>query len=379
MKTQTDFMKRLNEDYELRFLKELYEAQLRMANDVLGGPLPPTDLFIRPILEYDGTSPYEGNIIYTSPDIWIGGSEAFTVEELVNNYGQSRDSNINLNRANYIYVRAKNAGTADISDRVVKLYYCDSQYVCWPKDWHPIPIIYDEKEKEVKYTASLGTTAAGKICAHDKPFYWLNPPTPKAGSHYCLIAQITNEDETFNPKPKSDLCNIDFAKMLREQCLWGQRNVNTFSSNETVSSVSKLNVSDNEGDGGEYMLMIKSTNAKGVVFDISCTKKDSKGNPIKVSPTTISDDSSFVAGCSFYMEKGYEAYATTYLHKDSIASGQVCSIQPTLYFPGKNSEMDFAVRNHLIDFESSVAALDNGLRTNAVPLISLGGVQVKVK
>lgn len=367
--TEKQLIKRLLEDSELKNLREMFLAQ-RACN---AEPEVPNDLFLRPVLEYDGTTAYTGSTVYTSPDIWIAGMGVETREDLVSRYNETHDANVELGKNNNIYIRAKNASTQQLKDRIVRLYYCESQYVCWPSYWEPI-----KTDQDLDY-ARFGDVGAGEIVAALNSFFWERVSKPSSGEHYCLIAQVDNEAGTLNPKPIGEIKRVDFANMLRQKCLWGQRNVNVLDRGAVVCNKSAITTDGPDDRAGEYVIMLNTTDCKGLSIEIQCSQKDSKGDDIRLSKTVITDDHGTMTGCDFYLEPNYKAYASTYLYVDGLDPQKEPSVSSRFMAVGADNELDYAVKNQLIDFESSVLAYDLGVRNSATPLIPMGGIKFTIK
>lgn len=367
--TEKQLIKRLLEDSELKELKEMFMAQKAYDAE----PKIPNDLFLRPVLKYDGTTAYTGSIVHTCPDIWIAGIGVETRDDLVSRYNESHDENIELGKNNNIYVRAKNASTRQLTDRIVRLYYCESQYICWPSYWIPI-----KTDQDLDY-AKFGNVGAGEVVAALNSFFWERVPKPSSGEHYCLIAQIDNEKGTLNPRPAEDINRVEFANLLRQTCLWGQRNVNVLNKGDVVCNKSAITTDSPKDREGEYVIMLSTKDCKGLSIEIQCSQKDSKGNDIRLSKTTITDDYGTMAGCDFYLKRDYKAYASTYLYLEGLAPQKEPFVNSRFMVVGADNELDYAVKNQLIDFESSVLAYNLGIRNSATPLIPMGGIKFSVK
>lgn len=113
-------------------------------------------------------------------------------------YGTSPGASnvITVNEQNYIYVRAKNTGTAT-QNGTCYLFYSLSNLLLFPSNWVQIHYGgYDPAHDTMGI--GMSNVSPGSIIVTDKPFVWDRPQMPSAGNHYCLITLCSDNSESIS-------------------------------------------------------------------------------------------------------------------------------------------------------------------------------------
>lgn len=289
--------------------------------------------FMRPNLANIGTVPAKGTLS-SCPDIWISGTSPLADYQAVlaseEKYATECSCGVTAGMSNYIYVRAKNGGTENIT-RNVSLYYAQSDAIQWPSRWKDNRIGTDISPTG---KAMLNNMAPGEIKVCDRPFVWTNTPKPNNSTHFCLIAQI-NDDANSNPFPDVSSA-LDMADLVANNLQWGWRNIQTFDSGSKIECSYTINLTvpaDMSDDICEFSCEIAPKNLSGFQVGFSCSQPDSKGNPIFLDKTNIVQDSGQILGCRCFLKPGYNALVTVYLYNDnkkSVPSGAIFPFEPFL-------------------------------------------------
>lgn len=353
-------------------------------------------IYMRPNQNNDGTVP-AGSPLCSCPDIWIGGLNP------VNNYQsalatatsyatQSGDS-ITQGGPNYLYVRGKN-GTAIPRTTKVQLYGVPCAAIQWPGNWvnFAIPTDLDHPDGTPPiYTSSMVNLAPGNIGVAADTFVWANPQPPTDGSsHYCLITWLNNDS---NPFPDV-FTQLDMSALVTNNLQFGWRNVAMQSAQSpTIQISTQLIIPDDVTAGSrEYSLQVTNngfaanTDNNGWTFSLSCSRVDSKGNPISISNTAMPEKAHFV-GVRCWLEPGYSATLTLNLYRNNgpvSQAGASMDVTPAYYSDGTQAELEEALQRGLVDFAMSHAlhsAYRGGttadIRPRAVVLLGADGLRIK--
>lgn len=253
--------------------------------------------FLRPNLSADGSIPASGPF-YTSPDIWISGTQPIDPSTIITDasYGTQSGNNIALNETNYLYVRGKN-GSSTAQTNTVQMYYAASSLIQWPSDWQNNVIQTDQGSP----TSTITNLAAGAIGVAANTFQWTNvPPVPAGSDHYCVFAQLNDANDD-NPFPTIG-STVDMSALITNNLGWGWRNTvevagATFSFNQMLTIPANL-------QAGTYMLYVQPKGYVGWQVGFTCSQLDSHGNAITMAPTTITTNGQFV-GVPCYLEPGF--------------------------------------------------------------------------
>lgn len=290
-------------------------------------------VFMRPNLNNIGTVPATGTLS-SSPDIWVNGTSPLADYQNVlatdEKYEQECTNGVTAGMSNYIYVRAKNAGSEKATQNV-SLYYAQSDAIQWPSNWKDNRIGTDISPNG---KAMLDSILPGEIKVCDRPFVWTKTPNPENGTHFCLIAQI-NDDKNSNPFPDISSA-LDMSNLVSNNLQWGCRNIQTFNSGSIIENSYTINLTvpaDLSDDICEFSCEVSPEKLSGFQVGFTCSQPDSKGNPIFLDKTNIVQDSGQVLGCRCFLKPGYSALVTVYLYNDdkkTVPSGAKFPFEPFL-------------------------------------------------
>lgn len=278
------------------------------------------NVYMRPNLENVGNVPALGTMS-DSPDIWISGIEPVADYQNVlasdENYMQDCKTGVTAGMTNYIYVRAKNGGNEKMTKNV-SLFYAQSNAIQWPSNWKDNRIGTDVSEMN---KVMLNDIMPGEVKVGDRPFVWEKTPKPDNDTHFCLIAQI-NDDQNSNPFPEI-WSALDMAALVADNLQWGWRNIQTFDSGSIIKTSYSFNLTvpiDISDDICEFRCLVSPENLKGFQIEFSCSQTDSRGNKIALEKTEIIQDHDQILGCKCYLARGYAALITVYLYNDNKQS-----------------------------------------------------------
>jgi DNA-binding beta-propeller fold protein YncE len=163
---------------------------------LLRSPLAATysGLFLRHYLGEQPGSPKDG--WSASPDVIPYGKttepnpSVFTTPE---GYAKDCGRDVALLNDNYVYVRGRNVGTAEITSRVY-FYYTPGALALWPANWRSDKVSVNDVERNwVDVTAPPNGVGVGA-----SPFVWIPDDLDPATDHYCVIAWAADGP---NPQP----------------------------------------------------------------------------------------------------------------------------------------------------------------------------------
>lgn len=333
-------------------------------------------LYMRPNLENSGQIP-AGLPLSSSPDIWLAGdnpvSDYKTSLITDTSYGKQSENNVVVNKDNFIYVRAKN-GSSQLATNNITLYYADGSVIQWPSKWVDNVIGTDLGKTE---KAQIINLAPGAIGIGDRPFVWRSVPPYKGNCHYCLIAQI-NDDQNSNPFP-SISSSIDMGKLVSNNLRWGWRNINTIDKGESVEWCYNTMLTvpvDIEDESREYILFLNPVNVPiGCKVAFTCSQPDSKNHEIVMNPTEVTGDGQ-IMGCKCTLEPGFTAMVTVYLYnplKKTIPLECALNFEADYYSTYKELEKHNALELFNMDYNNFIT---NNLRMECKyggAIIRLGG------
>ncbi|TSD83483.1 hypothetical protein FFK22_037555 [Mycobacterium sp. KBS0706] len=142
------------------------------------------------------------------PDIILNGttpaenpSDFTTADGYATDYGDT----VQMEAANYVYLRALNATSGPLSGSAW-LYYAEGDLALWPSKWQRANI---QVGGEAMNYLPIAATAANQICVTGRPFIW-TPPAFQSGhsasDHYCVISWM--ENPPLKPPPWTPLDDI---------------------------------------------------------------------------------------------------------------------------------------------------------------------------
>lgn len=245
------------------------------------------DLFIRSNLSDTGTIPRQG-IQYRSPDIIPYGVApvADPTKTFTDNYNQSVAKAVQINRQNFLYVRAKNLSSG-ARDGKVSLYYSPSNILLYPAQWRNNILSTSDGLTETPVSAS----AAKEIAVTNNPLTW-TPQQPPSGSHYCLVGVVATKE---NPNPIPNITAIDnMAAWIAQNGGISQLNV------QTTTADTPAFTTETPYDQGEkpykVKFLIECQNVPvGSWVSFSSGTPTSDG-PIYLAKTEVTSSPSFEAG-----------------------------------------------------------------------------------
>jgi hypothetical protein len=143
---------------------------------------------------------------WLSPDIWLRKKED----------GIERYQNVEFGQDNYIYVRARNRGTATANNTTIEVYRSiPSMGNRWPKSWDLVG---------KTNIATIEPNATKKVAIR-----WDKKDIPKPG-HYCFYVRVLNEDD-----PMKSLERVDSLANMRNNNGIVSRNFNVVDLLKNVS------------------------------------------------------------------------------------------------------------------------------------------------
>lgn len=213
------------------------------------------DLYVRDNLNDTGTYPTTGDN-YLSPDIIPYQEQALTWEKAKDTYSKDIAMSIIGNRANNIYVRAKNLYSLSETGQV-NLYRADASLFLTPNTWTQVgtadgsfnaDLVYDNGEKNIP-------TQAIAIC---NPAFIIKNITE---NHPCLITVVNT------PRHKVDIpvrfsSNSAFEQWVRNNPAVAHRNICYYKGDNT--KINQTMAFGNLNDQPEYFVF----RAEGKGFDM---------------------------------------------------------------------------------------------------------------
>jgi hypothetical protein len=294
-------------------------------------------IYMRPNVANGGAIPATG-VLCTSPDIWPNNTTPLpnyvTALAKTDSYNSDSPAQITLNTTNYIYIRGYN-GSQSASTVSVTLYYVPNAIIQWPAQWQNNIIPTDQN----KQSGSITNLAPSTIGVAPFTFVWEYVQTPPGGSdHYCLICQF-NDANNDNPFP--DITSqLDLSALITNNLQWGWHNVSLMTVSGLVTSyVTGLNIASNMS-AGTYAIGVTPTGYIGWQIGFQCSEPDSKGNPIVLAPTTISQDN-FTILVNAYLEPGYNGVVTVCLYNPNNVANVPPSSAPISCNYVTHSKADF--------------------------------------
>lgn len=334
------------------------------------------NVFMRPNLSSQGTVPASGDYAF-SPDIWPSGYEPITDWQVSlvseDSYTKQSTTDTVLGKDNYFYIRCKNNTDRTISSNV-SLYYAPASTITWPSMWQDNIIKTDLGENK----AHIDDLKPGKIGTIDRPFVWRHVPKPNNGDHYCIIAQI-NDDQNTNPFP-SVYTQLDQAKLMLNNLRWAQRNITIVDKGApTFSYTADISVPINITPGSRrYKVSVMPKGYMGWEVEFVCSMGDSENKPIKLQRNKITSDN-MVLGCSCTLDPGYSAKITVYMYNTSgQASAAGAEVPLEVSYQIDDSELKEACLRGLIDpvysnrLHAAIEGIENGLEGGIVYYTKLG-------
>lgn len=284
-----------------------------------------------------------------SPDIWTAGTNPVadfeTALATTQSYAQTSPSNIATGMDNYIYLRAAN-GAATPQERTAQLYYAPSAVIQWPGEWVNNVIKTDNDDVQ----ANISAVAAGAVGVADQPFLWRRVAPPPSGSHYCLIAQL-NDAMNSNPLPEIHT-QLDMAGLVRNNLGFGWRNITVVSAAQpTFSYQANLSIPDTMPDTQQYRVFSTPVGYKGWSLAFQCSRTDSKGKPIQLQKTRITEDE-VLLGLPVTLDPGFSGMMTVYMYQDGAPAAKPGATVPleTTYYAPTALEAAKAVQLGLVDW-----------------------------
>ncbi len=172
-------------------------------------------LFVRDNL---GQTPTSGQNGWSGcPDVIlygvVGSAPPPDPNALAANYGTDYGSNVYMQQANLVYLRALNT-TAGATTGQAWFYYAEADLCLWPSRWQSAAVTVDGLPMNNKQIVS---TTSNQVCVSG-PFIWTPPPFSQghsAGDHYCCIAWMENPPLQAPPwTPISQIPNFDTCDQL---------------------------------------------------------------------------------------------------------------------------------------------------------------------
>jgi len=172
---------------------------------------------------------------YISPDIQGSGAFALPNPDQTlggqNYYVDKSVDTITQGEANNFYLRADCSGPIAMDTR---FFAIPAQMLIYPSvyDGYSVQDVDDDGNKVTAIRQFSSTGAGVLVC--DSPFNVFNPPSPGAGSHYCLIAEArrTNSNDDWpheDPPTNGDFANwtLNNPNLCHRNVSWGSYNAST--------------------------------------------------------------------------------------------------------------------------------------------------------
>jgi hypothetical protein len=341
-------------------------------------------LYMRPNLENQGSTPVTGGLC-GCPDIWVAGDTPIvdynTSLITPNSYAMGTPNSLVYKKDNYIYVRGKNGNESANVTNNVTLYYADASLIQWPSKWQNNKIGTDQGPD---HKGQIVNVKPNEIGVADRPFVWIDVPPQPSNSHYCLIAQF-NDDNNSNPFPSVFTC-LDMAKLVSNNIQWGWRNVTVCDNHENVEFSYKTNLDvpiDIQEPERRYLLYLQP-GADLVGFQISFmgSQPDSQGNKIEMKKSRV-EQGGQILGCECILKRGFTSMISVYLYNPDhkpIPTGASLPFTPN-YFPSK-AELKSGNALHLYNRElTGLICKQMNLKNvnNDQAIVALGGYRGIIK
>jgi len=245
---------------------------------------------------------------WLSPDIWIRNKED----------GVERYQNVEAGQDNYIYVRARNRGTATANNTTIEVYRSiPSMGNRWPKSWDFVG---------KTNIATIEPNATQKVAIR-----WDKKDIPKPG-HYCFYVRVLNEDDPMKSSERVDsLANmrnnngvvsrnfnvVDLLKDVSDEFEVAVHNTKDEPANIDLVFEEEEKLLENDGTGftvnlGSLYSSWQATGAKGVNVKpaggttVQVLKTPAKINGISMKPAESQTISMKVAASKPMPGKGTE-------------------------------------------------------------------------
>lgn len=317
-------------------------------------------LYMRPNIDNGGIVPATGPLC-TCPDIWLAGSSPLqnfqTALATTNSYATSSPAQVTQGKPNYIYVRAMNGSTQNLS-AAVQLYAPPCAVIQWPSKWAPYAVPTDiehDPSQPAVYAAQMNNVAPGTIGVAQNTFVWANPaPPPEGSDHYCMISWLNTPD---NPFPDV-MSQLDISALVTNDLGFGWRNVSMVPGAQAdLSMQTQLDIPSNLPPGSmQYFIVITPKGfSSSWTIEMSCSQTDAKGNQIQVALQNIPPAGQFL-GANCQLAPGFSASLTFSLFSNGApapAAGAGIDVQ-VQYVPAK-SELEEALSRNIIDMQMSRA------------------------
>lgn len=305
--------------------------------------------YLRPNPNNTGTVP-AGGPYSASPDIWFAGSNPVNDYQKAlatdSSYATSSSNNIYSGQTNIIYVRGKNGSTANKTN-TVQLYYAGSGIINSPSQWQNNVIKTDTGGDH----GNIVNLEPGQIGVCDATFVWTNVPPPPSGSdHYCVFAQF-NDAQNSNPFP-SIYTAVDMGALIMNNLGWGWRNTSMIAATSTWQYTVPLVIPADYPTTYTYSIFISPTGYVGWDAEFYSSRPDSKGNPILLKRTKVTQDGILLGVGSAVLDPGYQSLITVNMYNpNGQAPTPGASVPISVNYVAGGADRLEAIRRGLIDTE----------------------------
>lgn len=185
------------------------------------------DVYIRDHIGDTG-DPHEAATLWKSPDIFVRPSESDDPQAEFGEGSDTENSNtlgatVYPDQDNYVYVRVKNRGGADIEDVTVTIYYSPPSTLTMGDLWTELGSV------------SIPTVPMGDQLVVSEAIAWEEDDIPEPGGHYCFIALVGSEQDPA-PEPANFLDMDTYRQFVRDRNNVAWRNFNVASSTPEATS-----------------------------------------------------------------------------------------------------------------------------------------------
>ena len=310
------------------------------------------DFYLRPNPESTGQVPVTSGYLYTCPDIWPSGNKPIqnfqTTLVTEESYSQTSQSDIMLNYDNYIYIRGKNGADTPVT-KWIELYYAPVAVINWPCQWYQNGL----KTAKGRNYVIVKNVESGQIAVGDECLIWPNVQNPPSGSsHYCLIANVNDQNNSHPVPGTSGMTYEDMADLLTNDLRLGWRNTKIVEQDTPDWTYSQLlEIPDNVGENKTVRVaLICPNDFAGAAVQFTSSTSNGSSGPIELKKTKIPQTgSSAVLGVEVDLDPGFSCSIQVNYWSNGIKppSGKSIYLDAS-YRPQTQAEFDRAVNRNIL-------------------------------